>query len=216
MTESLSKDCLEGKLPFPVKTPFYWFLQYHYAGRPYHNFRHIEEMIANFNNLREYYRWYHLTEVAFAILFHDIIYVPGAKDNEAKSIEVAKECIPKFYPKLPVKLDFVAYLIDLTASHGKIEEKDIPISIASDVKMFLDCDMAILGAKRERFLEYETQIALEYSGVPEEAYLKGRRRFLANLLAKRNIFLSEEFRWLELQARHNIIFSLTGVDLSVP
>lgn len=204
MTEAF--DCAEGLLPFRLYTHIYWFFRHHYDGRPYHNFQHIEEMLALYAEVSALGLWEQPVEVAFAILFHDIVYEPGAKDNESKSAEMAKEWIPKFYPHIDVDINAVASAIGLTANHGLVR----PEVLTSDAQLFLDCDMAILAAEPERFLEYDKAIAEEYSEVPRDLYLAGRKRFFEHLLSREQIFMSEHFRSkFEEKARQNIAFALT-------
>jgi predicted metal-dependent HD superfamily phosphohydrolase len=61
--------------------------------------------------------------------------------------------------------------------------------------VFLDCDMAILGAlASETFAAYDRAIAEEYSAVPRWLYRMKRRKFFRKLLASERIFLSDFFR----------------------
>ena len=70
-------------------TPVYADLVERYAEphRAYHNLTHISQCLAEFDQVR------HITgnpeEVELAIWFHDLIYDPHAKDNEAQSAEFA-------------------------------------------------------------------------------------------------------------------------------
>ena len=62
-----------------------------------------------------------------------------------------------------------------------------------DAALFLDCDMAILGAEPRAYEVYEQAIATEYQHVPPELYRAGRARFLDKLLQSPRIFLSDFF-----------------------
>src|SRR5688500_16502778 len=78
-------------------------------------------------------------EVYTAILFHDAVYVPGAKDNESRSAAWARHAIANY--RLAANPDRVAELINLTAQHGKLEHAH------GDAALFLDADLSILGSQ---------------------------------------------------------------------
>ena len=80
-----------------------------------------------------------------------------------------------------------------------------------DAALFLDCDMAILGAGPAVFDAYDRGIAAEYRGkVPGWLFRLNRRRFLKGLLARERIFLSDFFHArLDAQARINLRRAVT-------
>jgi predicted metal-dependent HD superfamily phosphohydrolase len=160
--------------------------------RAYHTLAHIDEVLGWFDRVAA---WQRPAEVYVAIVFHDAINVPGAKDNEARSAAWARSA------GLPVDADRVATLIELTARHGALA----PVDVDAEAALFLDCDMAILGAEPAAFDAYDAQIAIEYRHVPRDAYRAGRRAFLAALAAKPRIYLSDYFHaLLDAQARANL------------
>ncbi|HRC58450.1 MAG TPA: hypothetical protein PKU97_21160, partial [Kofleriaceae bacterium] len=130
-----------------------------------------------------------------ALLFHDAIYVPGAKDNEARSAELACAAIAGRSAAGPLaELEGVddarvAALIGWTAQHGRLTADEVD----EEAARLLDCDLAILAASPERYLRYRDEIACEYAALPAQAYLAGRRAFVASLLARPRRFLSELF-----------------------
>ncbi len=167
--------------------------------RAYHNASHIAEVLTWFDRVAEDLGWLEPAEVYTAIVFHDAIYQPGAKDNEARSAAWARRS------GLPVDVDRVAELVELTAKHGHVTTAE------HDTALFLDSDMAILGAAPDAFDAYDRAIAVEYQHVPPDAYRAGRRAFLEGLLAMRRIYLSDYFhRRLDEHARANLRRALTG------
>ena len=83
----------------------------------------------------------------------------------------------------------VEHLVRLTARHGHLQPSDV----TSEEALFLDCDLAILGAPTAEFDRYEADVAREYASLPEEVYVAGRRAFLEQLLQRERRFLSPYF-----------------------
>lgn len=75
--------------------------------------------------------------------------------------------------------------------------------------LMLDIDLAILGADRARFEEYERQVRLEYAHVPDEAFARARADFVEAMLGTSPLFRTELARAeLEARARDNLQRSL--------
>ncbi len=174
-------------------------------GRVYHTLDHVEEVARQFGAVSADTGWDAPAEVYLAVLYHDAVYVPGAADNEAKSAILARDAIARFYPPGRVDAERTAALVLATARHGHLT----PADVRRDDALFLDCDMAILGASPADFAAYSAAIAGEYSWLPREAYEAGRRAFLGKLVGRR-IFLSERFHGLlEETARKNVLGTIT-------
>ena len=180
--------------------------------RAYHHFGHVIETLAHFRSVSEGPGWQAPDAVRLALLYHDAIYVPGRKDNEARSADLAREHLQRWPPVAAVDIDRVAALILLTARHGGLHAGDFPDSPeGEDTRRFLDCDMAILGAAPEAFAAYDRAIAEEYRAVPRWLYRRKRRAFFRMLLDGERIFLSDFFRdRFEAQARRNLETMLAG------
>lgn len=174
--------------------------------RAYHSFGHVQEVLEQFHSVPS---WQHPREVSLAVLFHDAIYVAGKSDNEVRSADLALEAISTFMPRENVDTALVRKLIELTARHGKLKREELD----EDTRLFLDCDMAILGAPPARFDAYDAAIAEEYKEVPKPAYLLNRNRFLKHLLEVDRIYLSELFHSrLDAAARDNLRRALHRAD----
>lgn len=170
--------------------------------RAYHNLRHIESLLALFDNVAIDVGWSAPADVYTAILFHDAIYDPIAKDNEARSAAWARRAIVE--TPLLADADAVADLIELTAKHGALE------TATGDAALFLDADMAILGSDAARYRGYAHEVRREYSMVPAPAYRTGRGAFLASVLAKPRIYFTPYFHdRLDAQARTNLAWEQT-------
>ena len=101
---------------------------------------------------------------------------------------------------MPARCARVADLIRRTQDHTQPQ----PIH-DTDLLLFLDADLSILGAPEAAYWAYAHQIRREYQAVPAPAYRAGRRQVLARLLAAPVLFhtpaLQEE---LDAPARRNL------------
>jgi predicted metal-dependent HD superfamily phosphohydrolase len=173
--------------------------------RAYHDATHIAELLRWFDRVADDPGWRAPADVYTAILFHDAVYVPGAKDNEARSADWARRAIAEH--ALPASADRVAELIELTAQHGSLE------AATGDAALFLDADMAILGAPSDAYRTYAGNVRREYAKVPAAAYRAGRGAFLKALVVKPRIYFTDHFRdLLDRQARQNLADELATLD----
>lgn len=175
--------------------------------RAYHNIQHVHAVLQWHAEAMAGPGFAQPAETYLAVLYHDAVYEAGRSDNEARSADLAVEHIARWLPDAGVDTARVADLINLTAKHGHLAPGDVD----RDAALFLDCDMAILGADAVAFEAYDRGIAAEYRGqVPAWLYKLNRRRFLKGLLARERIFLSDFFHArLDPQARINLRRAVT-------
>jgi predicted metal-dependent HD superfamily phosphohydrolase len=196
-------------LPFEVPGEQLAALQAAYGTPPraYHNFAHVQEVLRRYDEVADGPGWRQPREVALAVLYHDAIYEAGRKDNEERSAQLAAEHIERWMPSAGVDVQRVVELIVLTARHGSF----VPGDVDDEAALFLDCDMAILGAEPAVFDAYDRGIAAEYRGhVPGWLFKINRRRFLKGLLGRERIYLSGFFHErLDTQARRNLRRAVT-------
>jgi len=165
-------------------------------GRHYHTMDHIDELLALAEAAKITDKWFHA-----AIWFHDAVYHPGAKNNEEFSARLAGKAMPVLGMEGDEQAKTMA-AIRATKTH-KTQDKDI--------QRFLDADMAILGAERERYKRYAADIRQEFSHIGGWRYSWGRRRFLKSCLKRKAIFLTPWFNHkFEAKARANIQAELKG------
>lgn len=175
--------------------------------RAYHHFGHVREVLAHYRQVAANTGWDQPAEVYLAVLYHDAVYRPGARDNEARSAQLALEHLDRWLPDAGIDAVRVADLIRLTARHGALCLSDLAQDPApADACHFLDCDMAILGADISAFDEYDRSIAAEYRDVvPAWLFRLNRRRFFRRLLERERIYLSGFYHArLEARARINL------------
>ncbi len=200
----MDNAAIESIVPLPLQPAQWDTLKAVYATPPraYHHWGHIEAVLRGYAGVAAGPGWRQPREVALALLFHDAIYEPGQRDNEARSAALARETIPRWWPAAGIDDARVAELIGLTARHGQLTPQDVD----ADAALMLDCDMAILAAPPAEFDAYDQAIAEEYRGhVPAFLYRINRRRFLRGVLAQPRIFLSDWFHArCDAQARANL------------
>lgn len=196
--------------PLPLPEPILAEIVAAYGdgARAYHGLEHVLAVAREFAALHALDAWERPREVFLALLYHDAVYVPGAGDNEIKSAALARSALAAWLADAGLDAERIAALILATARHGALTAAEVDPEAA----LFLDCDMAVLGAPAGAYDAYERGIAAEYAGVPQEAFRAGRRAFLAGLLAKPRIFLSDRFHArLDAAARENLSRALAVI-----
>ena len=191
------------RAPFALSPALVGELAARYAEPPraYHHLGHVVEVLGWFDWATARAPWQRPAEVVAAVLFHDAVYLPGAKDNEARSAELARQALAAHRELAGLDAERVAALIEATARHGKLSPGDVD----DEAARFLDCDLAIVAAPPARYQRYCAEIAEEYAALPAEAYRAGRAAFVRGLLARPRLFLSELFHAaLDEPARANL------------
>jgi predicted metal-dependent HD superfamily phosphohydrolase len=173
--------------------------------RHYHTLEHIASMIDELEKAASAVAIPNMHPLLFAAYFHDIIYDPRAADNEERSADHADTALSL----LGVPASTIA------AVRAPILKTKRHVTEPDDVagQLFLDADLAILGASASEYDRYAAQIRQEYAWVPEPAYRAGRRKVLEGFLARPQLFCTAPFRERESVARQNLaceIINLTG------
>ncbi|QJE02432.1 hypothetical protein HH212_22395 [Massilia forsythiae] len=186
-------------MPLPPQDVFEALLAgYREPRRHYHTLQHLDECFANFDRLVD--EGPHPGEIALALWYHDAVYDAQRNDNEARSSEMARDCLRAAGAGAAV-IDRVDALIMSTRHH--VPEGD------PDRAVLIDVDLAILGSTPERFAEYERQIRAEYAHVPDALYREKRREVLEGYLGRSRIFATQRFHdAYEEKARENLRASL--------
>ena len=153
--------------------------------RAYHDWRHIEELLALFGEVSGALR--DPAAVLFAILFHDSVYDPRRGDNEDRSADLLRDLAGGALE--PDSLATALQLVAATKSH-RLPDGLTPAQ-SHDAGIFLDMDLSILAASRPRYDEYERQIRAEYAHVPDDAFRAGRSKILRSFLDRDDLYLSD-------------------------
>jgi len=173
--------------------------------RHYHNWTHVEALLAHAESIAP--RLNDPVAVLYAVVFHDAVYDPRAKDNERRSAAL----LVAANPAIPAEsLQLAKRMIEATEGH--ILPDDLAPAERADCAHFLDMDLGILGADRHRFDIYEDQIRREYAHVSEPDFRKGRAAVLRHFSARDALYFSE---WgkvrFETKARSNLARSLAAL-----
>ena len=177
-------------------------IRYNEAQRAYHSLQHIEQLFAQFKQIKHVLNEPHI--IALALFYHDVIYAPTRSDNELKSAEYAVDSLIPYLSAEPCQ--YIYALIMMTASH-QIADIDEGSDKArkSDAAYLLDMDLSILGASWPEYEQYAQAVRQEYAHISNIDYRVGRIAVLKGLLAHPTLYLSDYYYVrLEEQARENI------------
>ncbi len=168
--------------------------------RVYHNLAHVASCLREADALHRLA--VHPEALEFALWYHDAVYDPRAKDNEARSAALA-----------------LAALVDMRIG-GDIRSRVESLILATrhdrpattdDEAIIIDVDLAILGQAAEVFDRYEAGVRAEYSWLSDSEFWPKRAEFLAALLARKHIFITSECRQkYEVPARQNLQRSIAS------
>ena len=162
--------------------------------RHYHTLQHLGECLAAFDNVRT--RAEHPHEVELALWFHDAIYDVKSHDNEQRSADWARDALRD----AGVDSTSAQRVHDLIMA-----TRHTAVPSGRDEPLLIDIDLAILGAERPRFDEYEQQIRKEYAYVPGFLFRRKRREILKGFLDRPAIYSTPWFHdALEAKARDNL------------
>jgi predicted metal-dependent HD superfamily phosphohydrolase len=181
--------------------------------RPYHNLNHVTDLIA----WSDRFSVGSSIPVQLSIYFHDVIYDPSSKEsNEERSAklfkafaEESRACTKAAWTSPDCVEDVYAWIIE-TSRHTST--RYVSPFAQKEFHLFLDFDMSILGASRERYAKYAKDVRLEYIHIDDAAFLKGRSTFLRSLalVPDEELYKTKDVRDMCLdQARRNVAWELS-------
>ena len=171
--------------------------------RSYHDLEHLVDCLRELDRARAAPPLADVVELA--LWYHDAVYLAGAPDCEEQS---ARLLLADAGPlALPADVaDRAAALVRATA-HGSAT----PAAGDPATELLLDLDLSILGRDPLRFLDFDHGVEEEYAAIPTAAFRAGRARFLAALLARPRLFLTDALHArFEAPARRNLAALLAG------
>ncbi|GIW26587.1 hypothetical protein [Meiothermus sp.] len=160
--------------------------------RFYHNLAHLEALLQLLPAK---------PHLEFAVWFHDAVYDPTRSDNETQSALLAEQNL-KHLGVAPLLIQAVVHIILATQNH----QTEDP-----ETALFLDADLAILGADAKIYRAYAQAIRQEYAWVPEALFRERRALVLQKFLSRKRIYQTEAFAHLEAPARQNLRHELEAL-----
>ncbi|NMJ43822.1 hypothetical protein GWK16_21420 [Roseomonas sp. JC162] len=137
-------------------------------------------------------------DFALAILFHDAVYDPRAKDNEAQSAALLAAMVPG-------DTAWAQQAILATGDHMAYAGADCR------VLRLLDLDLSPLAERPAAFARNAAFLRREYAAVPEPVWRAGRRRVLEGFAAAPAIFRTRLGAAYEVPARENLAAEITSL-----
>ncbi len=171
--------------------------------RRYHTLAHVEKCLDELAGVWDYAVG--LNEVRWALVFHDAIYDPQRKDNEARSADWACRVMDELHRPEDEKARVRGMI--LATAHSSEPR-------TSDEALLLDIDLSILGADEAAFDEYDRSVRAEYSWVPEPEYRQARTKILESFLSRERLYHTLPYRGrCESSARMNIQRALARLQV---
>lgn len=170
--------------------------------RAYHTGAHVQACLRLYDGVRAL-AW-RGSEVECALLYHDAIYDPKARDNEARSAALARADLAR----AGCAEDVIARIeraILATRTHelGALPGDDP--HVLTDVALVLDLDLAVLASDIDTYRVYSDGVRSEHSHVSDALYRAGRSAFLRKILARQRWYWTEELHArFEARARANV------------
>ena len=183
-----------------IKDQLWTEIVYRYSEqhRHYHNLTHI----AFLYDLCDKYidRISNPAVTGFAILYHDIVYDTYRPDNEEQSAELAEIHLKQLNVNSSLVQNVKTFI--LATKYHKLPQG---YTLANDLGLFLDFDIAILATQPETYQLYSEKIRQEYMKYPDNIYKEGRKQALQKVLESGKIFNTDDFvELMEVTARQNI------------
>ena len=92
--ESMESSAAAAADGLPALPPAQWEAlraAYRSPPRAYHDWTHVEEVLGHYADISAGPGWGRPVETWLAVLYHDAIYEPGRRDNEARAAKLAEE-----------------------------------------------------------------------------------------------------------------------------
>ena len=162
--------------------------------RHYHTLAHIEHCMSMFDLCESLCAWPDALEIA--IWMHDVILVPGKRDNEALSAQLYMDLsVGRHDDEMRALIN---RLIMATLHDGNSLED-------ADSIYMVDIDLSSFGLSWDEFLRDSLDLRAENPHLSDSEYRLNQTGFQRMLLARPRFFLSDFFfERYEKQARNNL------------
>ena len=116
--------------------------------RSYHTQNHLLDLIEQINEQKSKLSQAQYEKLVLCALFHDIVYIPGAQDNEEQSVEIVKRYIPDSHPHFDTVCDIIIdtkHHTPRTSLSAKFCDADMAIVTRSSLTELLEWDKKIFN-----------------------------------------------------------------------
>jgi len=174
---------------------------YNESQRYYHTLGHINHCLDQFDQVSHLLKQPDAVELS--IWYHDIIYQPGAVDNEQRSADAFKRQTNSLFP---VEFCKVIYAQIVATLHDQSEILD------HDTRYMLDIDLSGFALPWTEFIQDGENIRREMKSQTDAVYYAKQKSFYLYLLDRPRIYFSEFFfDKYEAKARQNIKHKLKNL-----
>lgn len=161
--------------------------------RYYHTLDHIEYCLSLFDEISS--DAHNPDAIELAIWYHDVVYTPGAVDNEQLS---ADQFMATSHGVFDDALRDTIYRHIMATVHNGSEVKD------TDTQYMLDIDLSSFGRPWPEFIHDSDNLRLEMKDQPDEVFYQKQAAFQDKLFGQPRFFKSDYFyHKYEIQARQN-------------
>jgi predicted metal-dependent HD superfamily phosphohydrolase len=152
----------------------------------------------------------HPNAVAWALWFHDAVYWPWSRRNEARSADWARDSALAL--GLPDSFAQRVHTLVMATAHGAAAAA-ASAATGIDAELVIDIDLGILGQPRPVYERYAGDVRREYFWVSTSRFRRGRAAVLRHFLSQPFIYRTPHFRAeLEARARDNLQHELAMLD----
>ena len=169
---------------FDVRTMQHIIDCYNEPHRYYHDMGHVKEMLAYVESFKEHFNPITWEAIQLAIVWHDAVYDPSSKTNEADSYKDFVDCwrdmdekylyMEKWKKIIPLVLE----LIMVTRNHEY--DPNMPLHL----KIMIEADLERFKGPFEQFWQNTVRIFKEYSMADWGLFKPGRIAFLESYADK--------------------------------
>ena len=161
--------------------------------RYYHTLDHIEYCLSLFDEISS--DAHNPDAIELAIWYHDVVYTPGAVDNEQLSADQFMATSDGVFDDA---LRDTIYRHIMATVHNGSEVKD------TDTQYMLDIDLSSFGRPWPEFIRDSDNLRLEMKDQPDEVFYQKQAAFQDKLFGQPRFFKSDYFHdKYEIQARQN-------------
>ena len=162
--------------------------------RFYHNLTHIEHCLSVFDEVKSLLS--NPDAVELALWTHDVIYQPGARNNEALSVEWYRDIAAGVHH--PDLVQRVSRHIIATLHNDKPLDDE-------DSRYLVDIDLSSFAMPWDDFLRDSRNLRRENPQITDQEYHHNQRKFQKLLLSRQRFYHSDYFfQHYEQQARDNL------------